>query len=173
MFGEPRFHDSTLRPKYHIFNSDWDDSMLDVVVDGNTVLIRTSRPEAMLLIKLRMGPVFATGMDWTQAEDEEHPGPRHFLITQLPEEIEPGVIMLENVIEVAYGDLWDYARVQMSIQNYQWTHNGNTTHRPAPSTFRVFRPNEDGFDIENREPRNKVNEQATPRQGIFKTKPKQ
>ena len=150
-FGSPRFHDSTLRPKYHIFNSDWDDSIQDVLVEGRHIVIRTSRPEAMMNIKLRPGHVLGTGLDWTVPGDEEHPGPRHFLVTQEPEEIQPGLILLENTIEMEYDDLWQFARVHMSVQNYQWSQNGRNASRALPGHVKIHHPSEEGYDLRDHE----------------------
>ena len=144
LFGSPRYHSSTMRPRYHIFNSDWDDSVQDVFITGRNVVIRTSRPQAMMRMKVGKGMIFSTAMDFTQEGDDEHRGSLDFLLTQDPVLIDENLILLENVIEMEFADLWETASVKTDVQHYQYTQrDGTFTSRAAPANFTVFRPDEE------------------------------
>ena len=144
LFGAPRYHDSTMRPRYHIFNSDWDDSIEDVLITGKDIVIRTSRPVSMMRLKAQKGMIFSTAMDFSQEGDEEHRGSRDFLLTQHPTLIDDNLVLLQNVVEMEFEHLWEIASISTDVQHYQFKQSdGSMTTRSLPVTFTVFLPDEE------------------------------
>ena len=138
-FGYPLVYDSKLTPKYHIYNSDFDHRIQDVLIDGSTVVIRTSHPAHLLQWKLKKGYIFSTAMDFTQSEGEEFLGSKDFLLTEKPKQIGKNIILLENVISLEYGQLWSSADVYTNIQHYDYvSSNGSTVSRPAPQNIKIY-----------------------------------
>ena len=138
-FGYPLVYDSKLTPKYHIYNSDFDHRIQDVLIDGSTVVIRTSHPAHLLQWKLKKGYIFSTAMDFTQSEDEVFLGSKDFLLTEKPKQIGKNIILLENVISLEFGELWSTADIYTNMQHYDYvTSNGSTISRPAPQIVNIY-----------------------------------
>ena len=138
-FGSPLVYNSKLTPKYHIYNSDFDHRIQDVLIDGSTVVIRTSHPAHLLQWKLKKGYIFSTAMDFTQSEDEKFLGPKDFLLTEKPKQIGKNIILLENVISLEFSQLWSTADIYTNIQHYDYvTSNGSTISRPAPQIVNII-----------------------------------
>jgi len=139
VFGSPLMYKAHLNPRFHIFNSDFDNKIQDVYIEGSRVLIRTSHPDHMLRLKIRKGHIFSTAMDWTQSEEEVHEGTLDLLITEEPIMVAPNVIMLENVVRMEFDQLWNLADIYSNVQHYQYTApNGTLTERSAPMKFTVI-----------------------------------
>eukprot|EP00339_Tiarina_fusa_P012709 CAMPEP_0117014420 /NCGR_PEP_ID=MMETSP0472-20121206/11701_1 /TAXON_ID=693140 ORGANISM="Tiarina fusus, Strain LIS" /NCGR_SAMPLE_ID=MMETSP0472 /ASSEMBLY_ACC=CAM_ASM_000603 /LENGTH=1722 /DNA_ID=CAMNT_0004717973 /DNA_START=99 /DNA_END=5267 /DNA_ORIENTATION=+ len=146
IFGNPLYHNSRVTPRYNIFNADFDRSITDVHIDGNNIVIRTTKIGPLLRLKVQRGHIFSTSMDFTQEGDDEHQGSRDFLITSEPQRIAHDLILLENVVEVSFEELWEEAHIHTEMQHYQFRqHNGSFVSRPVPVSYKII----DTVEVEN------------------------